>query len=193
MVKYKKGNNLRGLENVLYVCPHCGEEFSIAVKDEHTLHCQSCGYSQTSDEYGFLHKNGDIGQEIRHVSDWSRQSYHALKEKLSRGEDTELCVKTAIHMVDPKKNKYVPAGQGTVTLSPEKFLIEAELKGETITLSIPTASFPTLPFSPGKYVEIQDGSTIYRCVLEDGKQAMKFINMVKIFYELKNEDALVKC
>ena len=25
---------------------------------------------------------------------------------------------------------------------------------------------------------------LYRCVLEDGKLVMKFINMVKIFYEL---------
>lgn len=32
---------------------------------------------------------------------------------------------------------------------------------------------------------IQDSQTIYRCVLKDGKLAMKFINMVKIFYEPK--------
>ncbi len=187
LVKYKKGNNLRGLENVLYVCPHCGTEFSIAVKDGHTLYCQSCGYSQTSDEYGFLHKNGDIGQEIRYVSDWSRLVYQNLKEKLSKGEDTVLSAKTAIHMVDPQKQKYVQVGQGTVTLSPEKFLIEGILKGEDIRLSIPAASFPTLPFSPGKYMEIQDGPTIYRCVLEDGKLAMKFINRVKAFYEINKQ------
>ena len=39
------------------------------------------------------------------------------------------------------------------------------------------------PFSPGKHFEIQDGQMIYRCVLEDGKMVMKFINMLKIFYE----------
>lgn len=187
LVKYKKGNNVRGLENVLYICPNCGEEFSISVRDEHTLRCQSCGYSQTSDEYGFLHKNGELGPEVRYVSDWSRKIHQSLKEKLSRGVDTILAAKTAIHMVDPQKNKYLPAGQGTLTLSPERFLIEGTLKGEEISLSIPTASFPTLPFSPGRYIEIQDGPTIYRCVLEDGRLAMKFINMVKIFYELKTQ------
>ena len=85
MVKYRKGDNLRGLENVLYVCPHCGKEFTIAVQNKNTLCCQSCGYSQTSDEYGFLHKNGDVGEEIRYVSDWSRWIYDGVKEKLSRG------------------------------------------------------------------------------------------------------------
>ena len=187
MAKYHKGSNLHGLENVLYVCPHCGKEFTIAVQNKNTLCCQSCGYSQTSDEYGFLHKNGDVGEEIRYVSDWSRRIYAGVKEKLSRGEDTVLSARTAIHMVDPKKKKYVEVGQGTVTLSPENFLLEGTLKGEDIFLTIPIAAFPTLPFSPGKYIEIQDGQTIYRCVLDDGKLAMKFINMVKIFFTLNSK------
>lgn len=155
--KYEKGSNLQGLENVLYACPNCGSEFSMAVKESSSLCCESCGYCQTSDEYGFLHKTSEEGPQIRYVSDWSKQIFSKLKEKLSKGEDTVLSAKTAIHMVDPRKKKYMPAGEGTVTLSPDKFLIEGTLKGETVSLSIPIAGFPTLPFSPGKYMEIQDG------------------------------------
>lgn len=188
LVKYKKAANLQGLENVLYICPHCGKEFSIAVKEESTIYCENCGFSQTADQYGFLHKNGQVGQEIRYVSDWSRQIYSLCKGKLSKGKDTVLSAKTAFHMVDAKKNKYVPVGEGTVTLNSEKFLLEGTLKGESFFLTVPTESFPTLPFRPGKYIEIQDGKTIYRCVLENGKLAMKFINMVKIFYELKKAE-----
>ncbi len=186
LFKYKNGNNIRGLENVLYTCPHCNTEFSIEVNEKNdTLYCKNCGYSQTSDEYGFLHKNGDVGQEIRYVSDWSRLIYNNLKEKISKGEDTVISAKTDIHMIDSKKNKYVKVGQGTLTLNPEKFLIEGELNGEEVSLSIPISKFPTLPFSPGKHLEIQEGQTIYRCVFKDGKLVMKFINMVKIFFELK--------
>ena len=185
LVKYRKAKDIRGLENVLYACPHCGAEFTVAIQGKDTLCCQNCGYSQTADEYGFFHKNSHVGQEIRHVSDWSRQIYHALKQTISKGENTVLSAKTAIHMVDPQKRKYVPVGHGTLTLSPEKFLIEGELHGQEVSLSVSIASFPTLPFRPGKYLEIQDGKIIYRCVLEDGRLAMKFINMVKIFYELK--------
>lgn len=184
LVKYKKGGDLQGLENVLYACPHCGSEFSMTVKQGDSLYCESCGYCHRSDEFGFLHKASEHGQEIRYVSDWSKQIFSKLKEKLSKGEDTVLSARTAIHMVDPQKKKYVPAGDGMLTLSPEKFLIEGTLKGEEVSLSIPIASFPTLPFSPGKYMEIQDGQTIYRCVLEDGRPVMKFINMVKAFHQL---------
>jgi hypothetical protein len=47
---------------------------------------------------------------------------------------------------------------------------------------VPIGNVPALPFSPGKYLEIQDGGNIYRCVLADGRLVMKFIHMVKIFY-----------
>ncbi|MBR3974208.1 MAG: 1-acyl-sn-glycerol-3-phosphate acyltransferase [Oscillospiraceae bacterium] len=187
LVKYINGSNVQGLENVLYVCPHCGAEFSITAQDEHALRCESCGYTQESDEFGFLHKISDQGEEIRYVSDWSRWIYSGLKNRIARGKDTVLSAKTAIHMVDPKKKKYIPVGEGTVTLNPEQFLIEGTINGEAVSLTIPTGGFPTLPFSPGKHIEIQDGKTIYRCVLEDGRLAMKFINMVKIFFELKNK------
>ena len=142
LVKYKKGSDLQGLENVLYACPHCGSEFSMIVKQGDSLYCESCGYCQTSDEFGFLHKASEHGQEIRYVSDWSKQIFSELKERLSKGENTVLSAKTAIHMVDPQKKKYVPVGNGMLTLSPERFLIEGTLKGEEISLTIPIAAFP---------------------------------------------------
>ncbi len=185
-VKYKNGSNLNGIENVLYSCPHCDSEFTVKVKDNNVLYCQHCGYSLKSDEYGFLHKNGGIGEEIRYVSDWSRRIYHKLKEKISKGVETIITSPTAIHMINNKTNKYEKAGQGTITLTQQGFLFSGELNNELTELNIPIQNLPTLPFSPGRYFEIQEGKNIYRCVLEDGKLAMKFINMVKIFFELNN-------
>lgn len=185
MVKYKKGDCLKGLENVLYTCPNCNSEFTIAVENQNTLRCSCCEYSQVSDEYGFLHKNGNVGEEIRYISDWSKYIFQRVKERMASGEDRSLSSKTDIYMVDPKKKKFVKAGQGTVTLDGENFLIEGVLQEEPVSLTVPATGFPSLPFSPGKYIEIQSGKTIYRCVLKDGRLAMKFINMVKAGYELK--------
>ena len=185
LAEYQKGNDLRGLENVLYVCPCCGEEFPVAVVEKDTLTCKSCGYTLRCDAYGFLHKMSNVGQELRYVSDWSRHIYAAVKEKLAREKDTVLQANTAIHMIDSQKNKFVPVGQGLLTLNKKAFTITGALNGEQVCIQIPVESFPTLPFSPGKHLEIQDGRTIYRCVLTDGKLVMKFINMVKAFYELK--------
>ena len=87
-------------------------------------------------------------------------------------------------MIDFNKHKFVPVGAGNVTLEAGAFTLQGQINGEAVDMRISTAGIPTLPFSPGKHFEIQSGKTIYRCVLEDGRLAMKFINMVKIFYEL---------
>ncbi|MBQ4612162.1 MAG: 1-acyl-sn-glycerol-3-phosphate acyltransferase [Clostridia bacterium] len=188
LVKYKNGADVHGLQNVLYTCPHCGTEFSIVAQGESALVCERCGYRVHADEYGFLHKDSAFGPELRYVSDWSRRIYAATKEKLARGEDAVLTAKTAIHMIDRKKKKYQPVGEGTVTLTRDKFLIEGTIHGERVCLNVPSSGFPSLPFAPGKHIEIQDGQTIYRCVLEDGRLAMKFINMIKIFYQYKTQE-----
>ena len=185
-VTYKGNDSIDGLENVLYMCPHCMTEFSMRTRDKHTIYCTNCGYEQTSDKYAFLHNHKGHGIELRYVSDWSKLIYEHLKQKIKQNHETMLSSKTKIHMIDYKKQKFVEVGQGILSLTKECFVIDGQIKEVAIKLSIPIANFPSLPFSPGKYLEIQQGSDIYRCVLEDGKLAMKFVNMVKIFYELKN-------
>ena len=185
-VKYAKANDLRGLENVLYQCPHCLREFTIENVDADRLRCSACGYEQQSDAYGFLHKASAKGKEIRYVSDWSRLIYTRLKEKILSGEVESLTAKTAIHMIDYDKKKFFEVGQGILQLDSQNFRIDGRIRGQDVTLTVPIAGVPTLPFKPGKYLEVQQGSDIYRCVLNDGRLAMKFINMVKIFHELNN-------
>ena len=188
-VKYAKGNDLRGLENVLYQCPHCLGEFTVENVDTDRLRCSACGYEQQSDEYGFLHKASAKGSEVRYVSDWSRLIYTRLKEKILSGDFDSLTSKTAIHMIDYDKKKFFEVGQGILQLDSQNFRIDGRIRGQDVTLTVPIAGTPTLPFKPGKYLEVQQGSDIYRCVLTDGRLVMKFINMVKIFHELNSKKA----
>lgn len=186
-VAYQNNANISGLENVLYMCPHCGAEFTVQLAGESTLRCSACGFGQTSDAYGFLHNSSGVGEEIRYVSDWSRMIYDDLKQKIANGQENVLTARATIQMIDYKKNKFVEVGTGTLRLSGEGFLLEGQCHGEALNLSVSTAGTPTLPFSPGKYLEIQNGKDIYRCVPEDGRLVMKYINMVKGFYELGRE------
>ena len=185
LVKYHQTHCIEGLENVLYACPHCGKEYEMhAAKD--TIRCAACGYEQTSDRYGFLHNRKGLGEEIRYVSDWSRLIHNRLKGRIQQGIDTTLSSAITIRMVDESKNKFVDVGTGRLHLDGERFLITGTIHGRPAELNIPIAGIPTLPFTPGKHLEVQHGSAIYRCVPEDRRLVMKFIQMVKIFYELKN-------
>jgi len=155
----------------------------MSVTQDSEISCSICGFTHRSDDYGFLHNETGIGEELRYVSDWSRRIYDSLYARIDQGAEQSISCKTQICMVDDKRHKFMPVGEGTVTLMRGKFLLEGTLGGAALHAEISIAGVPTLPFSPGKYLEIQDGGTIYRCVLEDGKLVMKFINMLKIFYD----------
>jgi len=186
-VKYLGCNNISGLEQVLYMCPHCKSEYTISLIGTDTLKCTHCGYTQTADEYGFLHKVSACGKEVRYISDWSRLIYAELKEKIANGYNTQLSSVARIQMIDYSKNKFVDVGIGSILLTQNGFEMTATIAGDRVDLHVPIDNVPSLPFSPGKHLEIQNGKDIYRCVLENGTLVMKFINMVKIFHELSCE------
>ena len=185
LARYKSNRDLNGLENVLYVCPYCKTEFSIQVKDKNVLQCSECGLTYSSDIHGFLHKESCFGPDIRYVSDWSSSIHEDMKAKIEQDLLENLTAETKILMINFAKNKFIEVGFGTIFLSADELTIDGVINDESINLSIPTAHFPTLPFKPGKHLDIQNGSDIYRCVLRDGKMAMKFIHMIKSIHELK--------
>ena len=184
LVKYKNGDCIEGLENVLYQCPHCKKEFSMCVKEKNTIYCEKCGFEEFSDAYAFLHKRGGKGAEIRYVSDWSRMIYDELKREIECGALESLSSTARFQMIDHAKHRFVDVGAGKITLTKTHFELVGTVSGAEVDLKIPIHDFASLPFKPGKHFEIQHGSNIYRCVLDDGKLAMKYIHMVKIFYEL---------
>lgn len=183
-VRYWGNQDISGLEHVLYLCPHCHTEFSMEIVGKSTIRCTSCGYEEVCDDYAFLHNRRGIGPKLRYVSDWSRLIQEDLKQRLHKNREQKLSADTKIHMIDQERHKFVEVGEGTVTLSREKFLIQGQIHGEPVELQVPMGMAPSLPFSPGRYLEIQHGGKIYRCVLKDGRLVMKFINMVKIFHEM---------
>ena len=183
MIPYKHGDNVEGLEGVLYVCPNCKQEFTIHTSGS-TIACSACGFAEQSDKYGFLHKKGDTGTEVRYVSDWSRMIYSDLKARVEGGEDISLTLPTRIKTIDPKKHKFVDAGEGEITWQSGHLLLSGRIGQEVLEIDINASAFASMPFKPGKHIEIQHGQDIYRCAPDDSKQIMKLINLIKINHEL---------
>lgn len=177
-------DDIRGLENVLYLCPHCHREYTMQVQSNNRICCTACGYEQVSDKLGFFHNEKGLGPEIRYASDWSSHILRDIRSRLGQDPAMTLQVNTQIQMVDEKKHKYCPVGQGVLSLKEGVFSFRGELHGQQVEISLPVVNIPTLPFTPGKHLEIQQGDITYRCVPEDGRVVMKFIHMVKSFYEM---------
>ena len=187
-IKYRKNDNIEGLENVLYVCPNCMGEFTMRTKKKKTIYCVQCGFEETSDKYAFLHNKKGVGEEVRHVSVWSRMIYNSLKEKVEAGKIKKITTMARVQTIDPKKHKYRDSGKAKITLTPDTLSLRGIINGEEIDLSMPTASFPSLPFKPGRNFEIQHGDISYRCFPQKPLVVMKWVNLVKIFYEIKTRE-----
>ncbi len=182
---YRHNDNIEGLEQVLYICPHCKREHTMVVKDRSTITCTACGYTEQADRYGFLHKVGHIGQEIRHVSDWSRMIRQEIAERIRRGHLLSLQAQTEILMLDPAKHKFVPADEGVIEVSEQGI----RLQGQSLDICLSLINIPSLPFAPGKHLEVQYGDVIYRCRLRQGRLVMKLIHMIQIFHAIISEKA----
>ncbi len=178
-IAYRRGDNVVGLENVLYICPHCHKEFTVKSRDKHILQCDACGYAQKSDRFGMLHRCSTHGKEIRYVSDWNKFILSRVAEQVESGSLSSLSCETSFHMVSC--GKYSSVGSGTVYLDKNGFVLTGTIDGSSVKIEVPIANIPSLPFSPGKHFEVQHGGDTYRCVLSDGRLAIKFINMLKTF------------
>ena len=185
--RYTGCNDIRGLENVLYMCPSCGKEHTMAVRDKSVITCAHCGFTQKMDDYGFFHCE-DQEKEIRYVSEWSRLIYRDMARKLEADNTMQMQAEVFFRIVDNKKHKMVDAGEGTILLKRGSITLAGNIWGEETVLEVSIMGVPALPFSPGKYLEVQHGEDIYRCVFKDGRPVMKFINMLKSLYELEQAE-----
>lgn len=180
-VVYKKHNNIFGLENVLYKCPKCNEEFSM-VTNKNKLICKHCNNVAISDKYGFLHKEKSSDIIYRHVSDWAKFIKESTYELLINNENYQLKDHVKVSMIDYKNHKFVEVGEVDLTYKRSAFSLKGIINGKPFEKEISTYEMFILPFSPGKYFEIQDNKDIYRIHLSDPRKTTKWIYFLRAVY-----------
>jgi 1-acyl-sn-glycerol-3-phosphate acyltransferase len=177
MIPFKNGNNVQGLEYVLYQCPKCKTIKSIVSEETTKLKCTCCGYKVEADNYGLLN-----GEELIFdtPSDWSIKIIDNLKAELINNPDFHLQDSVTIFMINYKKRKFEEVGTGVISIDKKNIVLKGVVNNENIEHCFFTSSYPMLPFVPGEYLEIQDGQNIYRLKFHDPYNVMIFINILKI-------------
>ena len=187
-VYYKNGDNVEGLEHVLYKCPCCNQEFTIWVRGKNRLVCESCGYTVKSDNYGILSLVGDGDPIYKYPSDWHAFIEESVYEFVKEHPNFYYETHAEIHAINEKKHRYEAVGRGTIGFDFNKFVMEGIIKDKPFVEEIPTQAFPILPFRPGAYFEIQHGEQIYRIIPDDPSIVMKWIFTLKATFRLKHEN-----
>ena len=137
--------------------------------------------------YGLLEPVSSDGKVIFDTpSDWATM----IEKNIEKNVDDNFMLQSnaEIQLVDQKKHKFVHAGNGSVVLNKNEFILDGNVNGEQINKKFPVKNFPIVPFKPGKCFELQENKKIYRLVLENGKETMKWINSLKILHRLKQAE-----
>ena len=183
-VAYKNGDNVEGLEQVLFRCPVCGTDFTVRAEGNR-LSCTACGFALESDRYGLLHDPAGGEPLFRYPSDWYAKIEGEIGTLVAADPGYEFSTRADIYKINRKKHRYEKAGRATVTMTFDRFTVDGELYGEEFYREIPTAPFPILPFQPGKRFEIQAGRDIFRICPDDPRVVMQWIMVLKAAFRLR--------
>lgn len=186
MIVHKGSENIKGLENVLYICPKCKQEFTMIYKDK-KIRCSNCDNAASADKYGFLiqEKEGDV--IYKHPSKWAKFIEQSIYDQIKNTDNYTLNCHGKLQMVNYKKHRFDYVGEASVTLNCDEFIMNATINGQEVEKHIPHHEMFLLPFTPGKCFELQDGNDIYRIVLDDGRVACKWMHTLKMFYKIRHE------
>ena len=177
MVPYKNGNNIEGLEYVLYQCPKCKTIKSIISKDITKLCCTCCDYEVEADNYGLFNGEKMI---FDNPADWSMDIVKDLEEEILSNPQYQLDDDVTISMINYKKHKFEEVGAGHISINKDNIILKGTINNEIIEHCFFTKTYPMLPFIPGKYLEIQEGQNIYRLKFKNPYNVMIFINVLKV-------------
>ena len=176
-ILFKHGNNVEGLEYVLYQCPKCKSVKSIVSKDKTRLKCMCCSYEVEANNYGLFNSEEIIYDT---PSDWSIEIIENLKEEMLLNPEYQLDDEVIISMINYQKHKFEEVGIGSISINKNNIILNGTINNEKVELNYLTNTYPMLPFIPGKHLEIQDGQNIYRLKFKDPYNIMIFINILKI-------------
>lgn len=187
MVEYKNGDNIEGLNNVLYKCLKCNKEFTHKIINKNIMECTYCNNKVKADKYGFLNKVDENTIYYKKVSDWSNHIYNQLFEQINSNECYSIEDEAKVEMINYKKHQFEYVGDCHISLSREGFKLKGIINNDKFDKSISAKEFIVLPFSPGKHFEIQDNKTIYRILPKNSASVSKWMLVLKCLYQINHK------
>ena len=139
---------VEGLENILYKCPNCGEEFAMTSHGQ-TLTCTKCGSSVTQNKLGQLE-----GGKFSKVTDWYDWQAQCVREEVA---DPNYRFEGFFRAEKLVKKNYADMGDAQIVHDKEG--ITATFAGESIHYK--AGAFYTLSFN-NDYVYLPTADAVYR-------------------------------
>ena len=146
-IHYKtKGKTAEGLHTLLYWCPKCGKEFSMASKGN-DIYCESCGNGASLDDTYEMHPFNKECVIPSTQTKWFNMERNNVKEEI-KDPNFEMRAKVSLGILpeyqllkDKKTSEIV--GEGEIILNHQGFTYKGSKNGEEVTLHLDLDKLPS--------------------------------------------------
>ncbi len=168
---YKSGKLALGLENILYRCPKCNEEFTLS-SHGNALKCSNCGFvAEMDDRYGYDAEK--VG--FANLQQWYDWQMSVLKEQIDGDGNFELRDEVVLkHSSTNGKTQLREAGQGECVLNRQGLTYTGTDSGEEIVKFFPMTQIYRILFGADEDFEMYDGQEIWYFVPADRRTCVKW-------------------
>lgn len=202
-LRYRGRHLAEGLERLLYKCPRCGAEFSLATKGN-AISCDKCGFEAEYTDRGVIEPRGDTKECPERIDLWFEWQ-KAEVEKETENPDFVLEKPVNLFIENVKRNGYRFVTAGVLTMTREELSFRSALtrrpvkvdstyhvsameykiaedssdtepvEEEFMALSFPVRNFVTVANIPGDSLDLYDEKHTYRMMFSDDKASTKYV------------------
>lgn len=181
-VLFNRKNRAFGLDRLLYVCPRCKKEYTLAAQGDE-IFCQSCGNRGTMDEYGFLSPNTKTDVIPRYVPDWVELQREALRKEIANGNFSLSAPCSIQYHLRENSLKHDTVGKGTVILDMKAISYVGTALGEQVELSFPIDNILKIPFDMGLRFDIPNTVRTISIMPDNFRMNQKFVLALPLIHE----------
>ena len=159
-VSYKSKKIAEGLENILYKCPHCGKEFTLASKKD-KFFCKHCGYTVKMDNrYNFAALDGKP-LYYENLRDWFLAQKAEIAEQI-KSDDYQLSYHVTLKKRSLDNKTFLrEAGSGVCTLNHDGLTYVGTIDGEQKEIHYQSADVYALCYAKGKCFQYFTGNDYF--------------------------------
>ncbi len=173
-----------GLENLLYLCPVCGREFTLKVEGTDVV-CEACGNRVTvGPDYGLTPAEGSK-LPVKRIDEWYGLQVRRAAEEAEK-EDFSIFYPAEYQRYDLSRMRFDmqrSVGAGTVTLDREKWTYRGTMNGEEKELSFELRRIPSAPYMSGTGNEFYYGGDYHAFLMTgDRRLSVKVLLMIEALH-----------
>ena len=160
-IRYRNKKLAEGLENVLTLCPVCGEKYTLSTRGTDIL-CKHCGkLTSLDDRYGFVG-----GFRFENFAQWYQWQKEVLQQEILNDDAFSLRAKVELRLPGDGKSLTRSAGNGECVLDRSGLRYTGTKDGEEVDVHFPIKQVYRLLFGAGEDFEIYNGTQIWYFVPE---------------------------